>query len=467
MELIGLIIGNRNFFPSNLCIEARERLIKVLKEEGITAVILNSDETPYGTVETFDDAKKCAKLFAQNKEKMIGILVSLPNFGDERSVAESIRQSGLNLPVLIHAFQDNLVKLGASSRRDSFCGKISVCNNLFQFGIKYSLTSSHTVDPESEKFRIDFRRFVQTCRIVNGLKNVRFGQIGIRPANFATVRYSEKLLERHNITVEPLDLSEIIARANSINDNEIELKNKVLEIQDYVLTSSVPAKKIVQMAKLGVAIDRFVRENDLSGIAIQCWTSLQLNFGVMPCTLMSMLGNKLIPSACETDIPGLVGMYALSLASQSPSALLDWNNNYDENSDKSIVFHCSNIPKIFFGENAEMSYNSIIANAVGKDKSFGTVVGIMKPQKVTYCRVSTDEYQGRLKTYIGEGNMTNDKVKTFGGYGTINIPNFQELLKFICKNGFEHHVAVTSGEVSNALNEAFSNYFDYETYHHH
>lgn len=466
METIGLVIGNRNFFPSKLCIAARELLIKVLKEEGIKAVILNPEETSYGTVESFDDAKKCAKLFVQNKEKMIGILVSLPNFGDERSAAESIRLSGLNLPVLIHAFPDNLDRLGESNRRDSFCGKISICNNLFQFGIKYNLTSTHTVDPESDEFRIDLRRFVQTCRIVNGLKNVRFGQIGIRPANFSTVRFSEKLLERHNITIEPLDLSEIIAHANNVNENEIEAKNKVLEIQNYALTSSVPAKSIMKMAKLGVAIDRFIIENELSGIAIQCWTSLQLNFGIMPCTLMSMLGNKLIPSACETDIPGLVGMYALSLASQSPSALLDWNNNYDENPDKSIVFHCSNIPKIFFGKNVEMSYNSIIANAVGKDKSFGTTVGIMKPQKVTYCRVSTDEYHGRLKTYIGEGEITNDKVKTFGGYGTINIPNFQQLLKFICKNGFEHHVAISSGEVSYALNEAFSNYLGYETYYH-
>lgn len=282
----------------------------------------------------------------------------------------------------------------------------------------------------------------------------------------ATVRYSEKLLERYNITVEPLDLSEIIAWANEVEENGIEAKNKVLEIQSYIPTSFVPTEKIIQMAKLGLAIDRFILEKELSGIAIQCWTSLQQNYGIMPCTLMSMLGNKLIPCACETDINGLIGMYALTLAAQAPSALLDWNNNYDKNSDKSIVFHCSNIPKSFFGGNPEMSFNTIIANSVGKDKSFGTIVGVLKSQQVTYCRISTDEFQGCIKTYIGEGELTNDKVETFGGYGTINIPNFQKLLKFICTNGFEHHVAITSGNVGYALNDAFSNYLNYQTYYH-
>lgn len=466
METIGLIIGNRNFFPSRLCEEAREKLIKVLKSEGLNVVTLSSEETANGSVQTFADAKKCARLFAGNSKDMIGMLVSLPNFGDERSIAESIRWSGQNVPVLVHAFPDSNDKLGESSRRDSFCGKISVCNNLYQYGIKYSLTSTHTVDPGSESFRIDLKRFIQTCRVVKGLRNVRFGQIGIRPANFATVRYSEKLLERHNITVEPIDLSEIIGRANAVQENETEAKEKLLQIKDYAPTNGVPASKLLQIAKLGVAIDRFISENELSGIAIQCWTSLQLNYGVMPCTLMSMLGNNLISSACETDIPGLIGMHALALASESPAALLDWNNNYNEDSNKSIVFHCSNLPKAFFDEDVKMSYNSIISNSVGKDKAYGTITGIMKPQKVTYCRVSTDEFQGRIRTYMGEGQITNDKVETFGGYGTISIPNFQDLLKYICGNGFEHHVAMSSGETANALYEAFTKYLGYETFYH-
>jgi L-fucose isomerase-like protein len=466
METIGMIIGHRGVFPMQLCQDARKRLLKFLNNEGIEVVILGHEDTPNGTVNNLEDAKKCAKLFAKYRDKITGIIVSLPDFGDERSIAEAIRRAELNVPVLIQAFQDNPDALEIIKRRDSFCGKISVCNNLYQYGIKYSLTSGHTTDPESSLFKSDMHSFIQTCRIIKGLKNVRFGQIGIRPANFATVRYSEKLLEKQSITVIPVDLSDLLARNEKLKEKDPEVKIKYKEIQDYLPSESVPASSLLKMARLGVAIDHFIRENELAAVAIQCWSSLQINYGIMPCALMSILGNKLVSGACETDISGLVGMHALTLASQKPSALLDWNNNYDENPDKSIVFHCSNIPKVFFNKNARLTYNPVSANAVGKEISYGTIFGVMKPQRITYIRVTTDDYNGRMKTYFGEGNITNDRAKTFGGYGIIHIPDLQNLLKFICKNGYEHHVAVTSGEIGHALDEAFSNYLGYDTYYH-
>ncbi len=463
---LGVIIGNRGFFPSKLCEEGRKTVLKVLKEEGFDTVALSPEDTPYGSVETYAQAKKCAELFKKHREKIDGILVSLPNFGDERGVADTIRMSGLNVPVLIQAFPDDLKRMSIEYRRDSFCGKMSSCNNLWQYDIPYSLTTSHTVDPESKEFRKDLADFAATCRVVKGLRGARFGQVGARPAAFLTVRYSEKILETYGISVESLDLSEAFGRANKLKSDDAEVKAKLEAIKGYTKTQGVPGQALDKMARFAVVMDRFMEENELVGTAVQCWTSMEEYFGVVPCTVMSMLSNALKPSACEADITGLIGMYAMVLASGRPSALLDWNNNYGEDPDKGVVFHCSNLPQDIFGGEAVMDYQEIIAGDVGKENTYGTVVGKIKPTALTFCRVSTDDNYGIIRAYLGEGRITEDKMETFGGYGVVQIPKFQSLLRYICENGFEHHVAVNPTQVADAVFEAMDKYLGWDVYFH-
>ncbi len=466
MTTFGVIVGNRGFFPSELCKTGQKTILKVLEEEGFRAVALGPDDTAYGSVETFQDAKKCAALFKQHRDEIDGILVTLPNFGDERGVADSIRLSDLDVPVLVHAFPDDPKQMSIESRRDSFCGKMSVCNNLNQYGIPFSLTKTHTMDPESEAFRDDLRWFGSTCRVVKGLRHARFGQVGARPAAFITVRYSEKLLEEAGISVETIDLSEIFGQAVKLVDTDSRVQTKLKAIKDYIETEGIATDSLLKMAKLADVLDRFIEDNELAGTAIQCWTSMEEHFGVVPCTVMSMLSNTLKPSACETDITGLIGMYAMVLASGKPSALLDWNNNYGDEPDKGVVFHCSNLPQHLFGGKGVMDYQEIIAGSVGKEKTYGTVVGRIKPTPVTYCRVSTSDSLGIIQVYLGEGEITDDPVDTFGGYGVVRVPEFQKLLAHICDNGFEHHVAMNPSRVADALEEAFSTYLGWEVYHH-
>ena len=463
---LGVIIGNRGFFPSKLCEEGRKTILKVLKEEGIDTVALSPEDTPYGSVETYAQAKQCAELFKKHREKIDGILVSLPNFGDERGVADTVRLAGLNVPVLIQAFPDDMKRMTIEHRRDSFCGKMSSCNNLWQYGIPYSLTTTHTVDPESREFRKDLVDFAATCRVVRGMRGARFGQVGARPAAFTTVRYSEKILETYGISVESLDLSEVFGRAERLKSDDKEVKARLQAIKGYTKTDGVSAQALDKMARFAVVMDRFMEENELVGTAVQCWTSMEEYFGVVPCTVMSMLSNTLKPSACETDITGLIGMYAMVLASGRPSALLDWNNNYGEDPDKGVVFHCSNLPQDIFGGEAVMDYQEIIAGSVGKENTYGTVVGRIKPTPLTYCRISTDDNYGMIRAYLGEGRITEDKVETFGGYGVVQIPEFQTLLRYICENGFEHHVAVNPTLVADAVCEAMDKYLEWDVYYH-
>jgi len=461
----GVIVGNRGFFPDILARDGREEILRVLEQEGYKAICLTPQDTKYGSVETLQDARKCADLFKKHREEIDGILVSLPNFGDERGVANSIRMSGLEVPVLVQAFPDEPGKMLMGGRRDSFCGKISACNNLWQYGIRFTLTTQHTVAPTAGLFRSDLKAFAATCRVVKGLKNLRVGVLGARPANFITVRFSEKLLENHGISVETLDLSEVFGRVARLKDNDPKVQAKISTITGYVPTPGVPPAALLKMGKFGVVVDNWMKANDLVGSSVQCWTAMEEFFGVVPCTLMSMMSNNLLPSACETDMAGLIGMYALQLASGEPSAIADWNNNYGEDPDKAVIFHCSNLPKHFF-EEAKMDFQEIIAGSVGKDNTFGTVVGRLKAGPLTFCRVSTDDLHGRLRAYVGEGEITSDKLASFGGYGVVRIAGLQKLLQYVCKNGYEHHVAVNRSHYGRAIVEALENYKGWEVYHH-
>jgi L-fucose isomerase-like protein len=229
-------------------------------------------------------------------------------------------------------------------RRDSFCGKMSACNNLRQYGIKYTLTSLHTVDPNTDSFKQDLHKFAATCRVARGLKHARVGVIGARPSNFNTVRFSEKLFERAGISVETIDLSEILGHIARLPDSHPTVKTKLEAITGYVPTKGVPTASTLKMAKFGVIVDDWMQAKELSASAVQCWTALEEFYGVVPCTLMSMMSNNLMSSACETDIAGVIGMHALALASGKASAIVDWNNNYGTDPDKGVIFHCSNLP---------------------------------------------------------------------------------------------------------------------------
>jgi L-fucose isomerase-like protein len=468
---LAVIVGNRGFFPQHLVEMGRAQLLESLSAMGVETIALGTDDTPFGSVESLEDARKCASVFDQARHQIDGVLVSLPNFGDERAAANTIRWSGLNVPVLVHAFSDDSGAMTLAHRRDAFCGKISICNNLRQYGIPYSLTKSHTLSPDTDEFQRAIEEFQSLCRVVNGLRGLRVGVIGARPAAFNTVRFSEVLLERQGISVEPIDLSEVIHRARGLEDTDPRVDQKIEAIRAY-LPGKEDSPAMLRIAKLGVVIDEWMQAFDLTATAIQCWTALEEILGIVPCTLMSMMSNNLFPSACETDIPGVISMAALGLASNKPSAIVDWNNNYGQDPNKCVVFHCSNLPKDLLelegpSGGAAITHHPIISVAMGEEHSFGSIDGRLRSGVYTFCRVSTDALNGKMRAYIGEATSTEDSLESFGGYGVIEIPHMQDLLHYICEHGFEHHVAINPAETSDVLDEAFTKYLGWEVYHHH
>ena len=461
----GLVVGNRGFFPDQLAKTGRIEMIAVLEAAGAKAVVLSPEESKHGAVETYAESKKCAELFKKHADEIDGIIITLPNFGEERGIVDAIRLSGLKVPVLVQATPDRAGDMTIATRRDSFCGKMSACNNLMQYGIPYSLTTLHTEALNSPEFKADLEWFSAVCRIVKGLKNLRVGAIGARPTAFNTVRYSERLFETSGITIETIDLSEIFGRIHKMADKDEAAQAKLAAIKSYVTTTGIPDEALLKMAKLGAVIDGWMKQTCVTISAVQCWTSMEEFFGVVPCTIMSMMSNNLIPSACEVDVPGTISMYMLALASGTPSALLDWNTTYGNHPDKCVCFHCSNLPKHFFKE-VKMDYQEIIAGTVGKANTFGTCVGRVKAGAMSYARYSTDDRRGVIRGYTGAGKFTDDPLETFGGAGVAEIPQLQKLLKYICREGFEHHVAANFSDVSKAVHEATTRYLGWESYLH-
>jgi L-fucose isomerase-like protein len=462
---LGVIFSSRDFFPAHLVTQARKDIVEVLTALGLDSIMLPEDTAVHGAVQTYQHARQCADLFKAHSNEIDGILVVLPNFGDEKAVSDTVKLSGLNVPILVQAYPDDLEAFNVANRRDAFCGKISVCSNLRQYGFAFSVTDLHTVAPKSKEFQHDLRNFAGVCRVVGGLRSARLGAVGARPNAFNTVRYSEKLLQEAGITVLTADLSEILGEAGRLKDGDGVVKAQIERIMNYLPTKGVPSEPIMRMAKFSAALTAWMTELDIQATALQCWNSLQKNYGINVCTLMSMMSETLMPSACEVDITGVASMYALQQATSTPSALVDWNNNYGNDPDKCVLFHCGNWAKSFT-PGARMEYADILATTLGQENTYGAISGRVPAGPMSFARISTDDQYGIIRAYVGEGEFTNDELDTFGSRAVIRVPQLQTLLKHVVKNGFEHHVAMNGTPSAHILKEAFETYLGWDVYHH-
>jgi L-fucose isomerase-like protein len=462
---LAVILGNRDFFPNHLVTEARKDLLQVFHELDVVPIMFSTDQGKLGAVETWQHATLCGELFRKHRDQIDGILVSLPNFGDEKAIADTIRLSGLDVPILVQAYPDDIDLFGIDRRRDAFCGKISVCNNLRQYGMKFSLTHQHTASLASESFRQDLKSFLGVCRVVRGLRGLRIGAVGARPNAFNTTRYSEKLFERAGISVNTIDLSEVFGRAAQLTGSDPRVAERIDQIKGYADSSRAPEESLLRMAKFAIVLDEWMGELGLRATAIQCWSSMQKNYGVNVCTIMSMMSEQMMPSACEVDIAGVISMYALQLASGRPSALVDWNNNYGNDPDKCVFFHCGNWAKDFLPD-IRIGTAPILGTVLGEANTVGALAGRTPAGPVTFGRVSTDDLEGKIRAYVGEGSFTDDPLDTFGTKAVVRVPALQSLMQRICKEGFEHHAAMNGSHCAGSVSEAFQTYLDWDVYHH-
>ena len=455
-----LFFGNRGFFPASLQSGARREMQSVLKSLGHATIAMPPKATRYGAVETPAEGEVYAKFLRANRGKFGGVILCLPNFGDETGAVAALKEAGV--PILVHAYPDELDKMSAELRRDAFCGKFSVMDVFCQSQVKFTALKPHTVRPKSAAFAANIDYFDRLCRVTGAMKDMVVAAVGARTTAFKTVRIDELALQRHGITMETLDLSDVFNRMTALKQNAPAVRKKALKLRNYSDWKGVPSAAFNKLTRLGVVLDEIARELGADALAVRCWLEMQSQLGISPCVVMSEMNNRAVPTACEVDVGNAVTMFALSRAGDGLCACLDWNNNYGDDEDKCILFHCGPVPQNMMAAKGRISDHEILANAVGKGCGWGCNVGRIKAQPFTFGSLTTED--GRLKFYLGEGRFTGDPIPSefFGCAGVAQIDGLQDTLQTIGYQGHRHHVSVAPGHMREPVREAFEKYLGYD-----
>lgn len=455
-----LFFGNRGFFPESLIHAARTELTGALHKLGFETLLPPDGMTRFDAVETAAEGRRYARFLAEHKGGYDGVILCLPNFGDENGAAEALRDCGV--PVYLLAYPDELDKMDFQSRRDAFCGKFSVMDVFLQYGIPFTAWAPHTLHPANPLFAEEIRQFAAVCRVVKRLKRCRIGAVGARPTLFKTIRFDETALQKYGITTEVFDNSDLLVRVEKIRDDAPELQRKIERFLSYTDFSAVPADKLRTLAKISVALDRLIEEQELDAVGLRCWSDLQETLKISPCVILSELNDRNFPAACELDIGNAVAMLALQAASEEPATCLDWNNNYGDDPDRCILFHCGPVPQSLMTGRGTVIDHPMFAKALGNGCGFGCNVGFIRPMEFTFASTTTKE--GRLCFYSGSGTFTGEPLGDgfFGCGGVARIDGLQEKLTAIGYGGYRHHVSVAPGRWQRAIEEAFRRYLNYE-----
>lgn len=458
-QTFALYFGNRGFFPASLIASARDEVAAAVEKAGFDYLMPPADMTRYGAVETKDEGLKYAEWLGEHIGEYDGLIMSLPNFSDENGAVAAVRDCGV--PIFIQAYPDEIGKMDFDHRRDSYCGKFSICDVFHQYKIPFTIMPPHVVHPNTDAFAKNLSDFAAVCRVVNGMKRFTIGVIGARTTKFKTVRYDEITLQKYGITCDTYDLSELFYRVEKMDGNSDAVKAKIEKLIGYTDFSSVPKDKTETLAKVSVAIDDMMREYHLDCITLRCWEEMQTVLGVAPCVLLSELNDRGIVASCEIDLCSAINMYSMLLASQTPTACLDWNNNYGDDPNKVILFHCGPVAQSLMDGKGKVTDHKMFAKGC-PGCGWGSNEGRIAAFDMTYSNCKTED--GKLTFYVDKGEFTSEPIEPefFGCGGVAKIDDLQRKLIVLAKNGFRHHTAVGKGDMTDILREAFTTYLGYD-----
>jgi len=454
-----LCFGNRGFMPGELILGARDDMIKAVTDAGYDYIIMDAEATRYGAVETRDEGRLYAKWLKEHEGQYDGVIFSMPIFVDENGAAEALRDAGV--PILMQAYPDEIGKMDFQHRRDAYCGKFSVTDVFTQYGIPFTVMKPHVVHPLSAAFAQNLKDFAAVCRVVNGMKRFTIGCIGARTTAFKTTRFDEIALQKYGITVESFDLSELVFKVNGKSDDEPAVLAKIARLQAYTDCSGVPAANMLTLAKISVVIDEYIEEYHLDALSLRCWNEMETILRVCPCVLLSELNDRGIAASCEIDLCSAITMRAMLLASEQPTAVLDWNNNYGDDENKVILFHCGPVAQSLMTAKGTVTEHKMFAKG-DPGSGWGSNEGRIKAMPITISNCQTKD--GKLIVYASQGRFTDDPIEDefFGCGGVAEIPDLQNKLIKLARGGFKHHTSIGVGYMKDVLLEAFNVYLGYE-----
>lgn len=454
-----LAFCNRGFMPGELIYEARKDMEKAVTEAGFGFISMDAGLTRYGGLETREEGLLYAQWLKEQQGKYDGVIFSMPIFADENGAITALQDAGV--PILMQAYPDEIGKMDFAHRRDAFCGKFSVTDVFTQYNVPFTVMKPHVVHPASAAFAQNLRDFAAICRVVKGMKRFNVGCLGARTTAFKTVRFDEIALQKYGINVESFDLSELFYKVERKKEDEPAVVEKVKRLENYTDFSRVPEKNKLTLAKISVVIDEYIKEYRLDAITLRCWNEIETCLRVCPCVLLSELNDRGIVASCEIDMCSAITMRAMNLASGQPTTVLDWNNNYGEEQNKVILFHCGPVAQtLMAGKGTVTEHKMFAKNDPGS--GWGCNEGRMKAFPTTLSNCQTKD--GKIIVYASEAHFTEDPIEPafFGCGGVCEIPNLQEKMVKLAKGGFKHHTSIGVGHMKEILKEAFTNYLGYE-----
>lgn len=454
-----LYFANRGFMPAELIESARDDMVKAVTDAGYDYIIMDKEATRYGAVETRDEGRLYASWLKAHEGKYDGVILCMPIFADENGAITALQDCGV--PVLMQAYPDEIGKMDFKHRRDAYCGKFSVTDVFYQYNVPFTVMKPHVVHPLSDDFATNLHDFAKICNVVRGMKRFTIGCIGARTTAFKTVRFDELTMQRHGITVESFDLSELFELVKNLKDDDAKVIAKIESLKNYTNFTRVPDDKMLMLAKVAVVIDDYIETYHLDAISLRCWNEMETYLRVCPCVLLSELNDRGIVASCEIDMCSAITMRALQLATDGPAACLDWNNNYGDDENKVILFHCgSTAQKLMKSKGTVTSHKMFDKTDPGS--GWGTNEGRIGCFPMTYSNCKTEN--GKITIYFSEGEFTNDDIEKefFGCGGVAYIEDLQNKLIKLAKGGFKHHTTVANGHVKYILEEAFKTYLGYD-----
>ncbi len=454
-----LYFGNRGFMPGELITGARADMIKAVTDAGHEYIAMDENLTRYGAIETRDEGRLYHDWLKSHEGEYDGVILCMPIFIDENGAIAALQDAGV--PILMQANPDEIGKMDFNHRRDAYCGKFSVTDVFYQYQIPFTVMKPHVVHPLSEAFRKNLDDFAAICRVVNGMKRFNLGCIGARTTAFKTVRFDEVTLQRYGINVESFDLSELIYKVQQKADNDTAVLAKIERLENYTDFTKVPEKNKLMLAKISVVIDEYIEEYHLDAVTLRCWNEMETILRVCPCVLISELNDRGIVCSCEIDLTSAITMRAMQLASGKPTACLDWNNNYGDDENKVILFHCGPVAQGLMNGKGTVTEHKMFAKG-DPGSGWGTNEGRIASFDMTFSNGFTEN--GKLKVYASEAKFTDDVIEDafFGCGGVAEIPDLQNKLIRLAKGGFKHHTTVGVGHMKYVLEEAFKTYLGYE-----
>ena len=454
-----LYFGNRGFMPGELITGARKDMIQAVTDAGYEYIAMDENLTRYGAIETRDEGKLYHDWLKSHEGEYDGVILCMPIFIDENGAINALQDAGV--PILMQAYPDEIGKMDFQHRRDAYCGKFSVTDVFYQYKLPFTVMKPHVVHPLSEAFRQNLDNFAAICRVVKGMKRFNLGCIGARTTAFKTVRFDEVTLQRYGINVESFDLSELIFKVQKKEDNDAAVLAKIERLENYADFTKVPQANKLMLAKISVVIDEYIAEYHLDAITLRCWNEMETILRVCPCVLISELNDRGIVCSCEIDLTSAITMRAMQLASGKATACLDWNNNYGEDENKVILFHCGPVAQSLMAGKGTVTEHKMFAKG-DPGSGWGTNEGRIAPMDITFSNGFTED--GKLKVYVSEAKFTDDEIEGafFGCGGVAEIPDLQNKLIRLAKGGFKHHTTVGVGHMKYVLEEAFKTYLGYE-----